>query len=204
VGAAHANEPRRAHRSRVIDLHFVAPGLAVGARFPPEAAPGLAAVHGIARVVDVRQEACDDEALLRGHGIRLLHLPTEDTCAISQERLRAGVAFVSEGLERGEAVLIHCQYGIGRSALLALCVLVARGDAPLRALARAKQARRVVSPSPSQLEALRVFAEELKAERGAPWEVPSFRQLAVVAWRHLFDDGEIDLAEAEASSTRAS
>lgn len=185
------------------DLHFVAPGLAVGSRFPPEAVAWLAAEHGIARVVDVRQEACDDETLLRDHGIRLLHLPTEDTCAISQERLRTGVAFVSEGLDRGEPVLIHCQYGIGRSALLALCVLVARGEAPLRALERAKRARKVVSPSPSQLEALRVFAEEHKAERGAPWDVPSMRQLAAIAWRHLHEDGGIDLARAEASSTRA-
>jgi protein-tyrosine phosphatase len=186
----------------VTDLHFVAPGLAVGARFPPAAAPWLAAVHGISRVVDVRQEACDDEVLLRDHGIRLLHLPTEDTCAISQERLRTGVVFVAEGLDRGEAVLVHCQYGIGRSALLALCVLVSRGEAPLRAIERAKRARRVVSPSPSQLEALRRFAEELKAERGAPWAVPSVPQLGAIAWRHLFDEGDLDLTRAEASSTR--
>ena len=29
------------------------------------------------------------------------------------------------------------------------------------------------------------------------------RQLAAIAWRHLADDGEVNLAEAEASSTRA-
>lgn len=167
-----------------------------------EAAARLAAEHGIARVVDLRVEACDDEAVLRTHGIRLLHLPTEDTCGIAQERIRHGVAFVSEGLERGERVLVHCQYGIGRSALLALCVLVARGDAPLAALQRAKSARRVVSPSPEQLQAFIIFAAELKAERGAGWAVPSLRELGAVAWRHLLgDDGELSLADARASST---
>jgi hypothetical protein len=49
-----------------------------------------------------------------------------------------------------------------------------------------------------------VFAEEHKAERGAPWNVPSMRQLAAIAWRHLLEDGGVDLARAEASSTRAS
>lgn len=137
----------------MLDLHFVTPGLAVGARFPMEAAARLAADHGITRVVDVRVEACDDEEVLRTHGIRLLHLPTEDTCAIAQEPIRRGVAFVCEGLDQGERVLVHCQHGIGRSALLALCVLVARGDAPAAALERAKRARRVVSPSPDQLRA---------------------------------------------------
>src|SRR5512138_57702 len=96
-----------------------------------EAAARLAAEHGISRVVDVWVEACDDEAVLRTHGIRLLHLPTEDTGAIVPERIRQGVAFVNEGLDRGEKVLVHCQHGIGRSALLAVCVLVSRGDPPL-------------------------------------------------------------------------
>ncbi|HET7824544.1 MAG TPA: dual specificity protein phosphatase family protein [Anaeromyxobacter sp.] len=191
--------------SSVVDLHFIAPGLAVGSRFPMEAAARLAAEHGISRVVDVRVEACDDEAVLRTHGIRLLHLPTEDTCAIVQERIRHGVAFVNEGLDRGEKVLVHCQHGIGRSALLAVCVLVSRGDPPLVALERAKRARRVVSPSPEQLRAIASYAAKVRAERRAAWDVPTVKELGVIAWRHLLHEEE-DVSEddARASSTRAS
>lgn len=181
----------------VVDLHFVAPGLAVGARFPAEAAPLLAREHGISRVVDVRVEERDDERVLRTHGIRLLHLPTEDTCAISLEKLRHGVRFVSEGLDAGERVLVHCQYGIGRSALLALCVLVDRGAEPLEAMERAKSARRVVSPSPEQLRAFVAFAAEVKAGRGAAWEVPAVRDVGRIAWRHLLEGDD-----ARAASTR--
>lgn len=184
----------------MIDLHFVAPGLAVGARFPMEAAVRLVREHGISRVVDLRVEACDDEVWLGRQGISLLHLPTEDTCAVAEERIRQGVAFVSEGLDRGEGVLVHCQYGIGRSALLALCVLVARGDAPLEAMRRAKGARRVVSPSPAQLQALVGFCAALKAETGAPWPVPEVRELGEIAWTHLRGGGE---EEARGASTRA-
>jgi predicted protein tyrosine phosphatase len=187
----------------VIDLHFIAPGLAVGGRFSTEAAAALASEHHIARVVDVRVEACDDEAVLRTHGMRLLHLPTEDTRAISQARIRDGVVFVNEGLDRGEGVLVHCQHGVGRSALLALCALVARGEAPLAALERAKRARPVISPSPDQLTAFATFAAQVKAERGAPWAVPTVRELGLIAWRHLFRErGEVSEAAARASSTR--
>ncbi len=165
----------------MVDLHFVAPGLAVGGRFPADAAPLLAREHGISRVVDVRVEERDDEHLLRRHGIELLHLPTEDTRAISLEKIRHGVRFVSAALDRGESVLVHCQYGIGRSALLALCVLVARGEAPLAALERAKRARPVVSPSPEQLEAFRTFSGRIREERGAGWTVPSLADLGEIA-----------------------
>lgn len=187
----------------MIDLHFVTTGLAVGARFPMEAAARLARDHGIARVVDVRVEDCDDERVLERHGIRLLHLPTQDTHAVSQLRLRDGVAFASEGLDLGERVLIHCQYGIGRSALLALCVLVARGDPPLAALERLKAARPVVSPSPAQLEALVAFSTRVRAERAARWPLPTLDQLGAIAWRHLRDDAEApDPEEARRASTR--
>jgi protein-tyrosine phosphatase len=184
----------------VIDLHFVAPGLAVGARFPMNAAARLARDHGITCVVDVRVEACDDAEVLRVHGIELLHLPTHDTRAISQRMIREGVEHVTAALERRERVFIHCQYGIGRSALLALCVLVGRGLEPLEALRRAKDARPVVSPSPEQLEAFLAFAEAVRAERGASFRLPTFDELAAIAYRHLRED--VTLEEARGASTR--
>jgi hypothetical protein len=168
-----------------LDLHFLRPDLAVGAAFASAAAPRLAAELGIARVVDVRGEDRDDEEVLRASGILLLHLPTEDRCAVSQEMLRHGVAFVNDGIDRGERALVHCQYGIGRSALVALCVLVSRGDAPLEALERAKQARPVISPAPEQLEAFATYAAAIRAARGATWEVPGFEAMADIAYRHL-------------------
>jgi protein-tyrosine phosphatase len=186
----------------VIDLHFIAPRLAVGAHFPMEAAARLAREHGISRVVDVRIEACDDEEVLRVHGIQLLHLPTHDTRAVSQDAIAGGVAFASEGLDRGESVLVHCQWGIGRRALLGVAILVARGQPPLDALEQAKRARPIVSPSPEQLEALVEWSRTVKAERGARWRVPTVDELGGIAWRHLRGDAEVDREEARAASTR--
>jgi len=163
----------------MIDLSWITGELAIGGCFASEHTSLLAREHRIAAVVDVRAEDCDDERVLRDHGLALLHLPTDDHCAIAPQQLRDGVAFAVRHLETGGRVLIHCQHGIGRSGLLGLCVLVARGHAPLAALELAKTRRPRLSPSPAQYEA---WARWL-AERGAA--VPSFNAFAAIAYRHL-------------------
>ncbi|WP_224240058.1 protein-tyrosine phosphatase family protein [Hyalangium gracile] len=168
-----------------LNLDWVTPQVAVGGRFPIEAAEHLALRLGIRHVVDVRVEACDDEHVLREHGITLLHLPTLDLRAISLPMLRDGVRWVTQHLERGHKVYIHCEHGVGRSAMLALCVLVAQGDSPLEALRRAKRARRQVSPSPEQLEVFLFWAEDWRAQHRLSWELPTFDALADIAYSHL-------------------
>ena len=88
---------------------------------------------------------------------------------------------MSDAVRRGECVLVHCQEGVGRSALLALCVLVDQGLAPLDALRTAKDARWQVSPNQEQYEA---WAEWL-ARRGQA--APDFDAFAAIAYRHLPD-----------------
>jgi predicted protein tyrosine phosphatase len=185
-----------------LNLDWVTPALAVGGRLPVGTATHLARALGVRAVVDVRVEECDDEHAYRAHGIEFLHLPTVDCCAVSQPMLDHGVAWVSARLARDQRVLVHCEHGVGRSALVALCVLVERGAAPLEALERVKRARPVISPSPAQLLALVAFAAAHRAERGAPWEVPELRELGEIAWRHLREGGGASAADARASSTR--
>jgi protein-tyrosine phosphatase len=139
----------------------------------------LAGELEIGAVVDLRYEACDDAAVLREHGVVFLHLPTLDHHAVSQAMLDEGVAFAAEQFETGRRLLIHCEHGIGRSALLALCVLADRGMEPLEALKLAKSRRERVSPSPAQYEAWRAWLER----RGL--EAPTFEAFAEIAYRHL-------------------
>lgn len=163
----------------MIDLSWLTPDLAVGGCFSCDAVESLAREHGIRAVIDLRAEACDDAEVLARHGVTLLHLPTEDHCAITSEMLGQGVAFAMRHLDARERVLVHCQHGIGRSALLALCVLVARGQPPLAALVLAKSRRELVSPSPAQYEA---WARWLRARALEP---PRFDEFAAIAYRHL-------------------
>jgi Dual specificity phosphatase, catalytic domain len=160
-----------------MDLSWVTPQIAVGARFDIQEAAALLE-RGIARVVDVRSECCDDEEVLRTHGVLLLSLPTEDRCAVSQEMLDDGVAWVRAQLAGGHRVYIHCEHGIGRSVLLTLCVLVDLGFEPLEALVHVKRSRQKASPSPEQLEAFRTWV----SRRGDRFAVPALDALCRIAW----------------------
>ncbi|HWO26666.1 MAG TPA: dual specificity protein phosphatase family protein [Kofleriaceae bacterium] len=161
------------------NLSWITEELAIGGCFDCERARELVRDHRVGAIIDLRSEACDDEALLHRHGVHFLHLPTPDTHGSSREMLDEGVAFAEAHIAAGRRVLVHCHFGIGRSATLVLCVLVARGMGPLEALALAKTRRGLVSPSPSQYEA---WAGWLAAKQR---EAPTFEAFAEVAYRHL-------------------
>jgi len=167
------------------NFSWITQQLAVGGSFPSERAQELASSHGIRAVVDLREEARDDEALLQRHGITLLHLPTEDMCGVDAAQLDHGVAFADAALERGERVLIHCEHGIGRSATLALCVMVWRGEAPLDALERMKSRRALVSPSPAQFACWSEWLRRHRELQRKAWDVPDFDAFQAIAYRHL-------------------
>jgi protein-tyrosine phosphatase len=169
----------------MLDLSWITDTLAIGGSFPASEISRLIADHRIAAVVDLRSEACDDQALLAHHGIAFLHVPTIDFAPISADGLARGLAFVAEHLAAERRVLVHCACGIGRSALLALCVLVELGHAPLDALELAKRRRACLSPSPQQYEAWASWLAERRSAHGAVWSVPSFDEFKAIAYRHL-------------------
>lgn len=161
------------------DLHWMTVYLAVGGCFPSDRAESLARDHEIGAVIDLRAEGCDDEERLRAAGIAFLHLPTPDFQPASVAALDRGVAFGREHIAAGRKVLIHCQHGIGRSALLALCMMVDQGFEPLDALSRAKDRREAVSPSRAQYEGWAAWL----ATRGKA--APDYHTFGCIAYRHL-------------------
>lgn len=173
-----------------LDLSWFLPDLAVSGRVRAEVADLLVRRHRIRRVVDLRAEAKDDAAWLLRHELDWLHLPTPDMQPVSQEMLWRGVRWVREGLAAGERVLVHCEYGIARSVLLACCVLVSHGHAPEAAMELAKRARWQASPSPTQLHAFIEWSADW--HRACQSECPpvTWEALAAVAYRHLAGDSE--------------
>ncbi len=169
-----------------LNLNWLTPELAVGGRFPIEAAEFLAGELGVRHVVDLRLEDRDEERALKKHGVELLHLPTPDMTAPTKEMLWQGVEWVTPLLEQKKKVYVHCEYGIGRSALLSLCILVNRGMDPTEALKLAKAKRQIVSPSPGQLAAYLTFLEAWRERRGgAAWVMPTQERLQEIAYRNL-------------------
>ncbi|WP_374471849.1 dual specificity protein phosphatase family protein [Phenylobacterium sp.] len=163
------------------NLSWVTADLAVGGAFPPGRAAELAGAHGVGAVIDVRAETCDDAVELEACGLDFLHLPTLDHHAVAQPMLDAGVTFAAHARARRRRLLVHCEHGIGRSALVALCIMVDRGFGPLEALARSKDARALVSPSPAQYEA---WVDWL-GRRAPEARPPTFDAFKAIAYRHL-------------------
>ena len=163
------------------NLSWVLPDLAVGGAFPPGMARRLAEAHGVAAVIDVRVEARDDPEELAACGVEFLHLPTEDLCGVSQPMLDEGVAFARRMAAEARRLLVHCQHGIGRSATVALCIMVDRGLPPLEALRVAKDARALVSPSQAQFEAWTGWMARRRPQVAAP----SYHEFGCIAYRHL-------------------
>jgi hypothetical protein len=161
------------------NFDWITPTLAVGGAFPCERTAEFVRDHGFSALVDLRLEACDDEAALAGCGVAFLHLPTEDLHPPTLESLERGVIFAEHHLARGSRVLIHCEHGIGRSAVLALCVLSRHGFDPLAALQLAKDRRWRVSPSPTQYEG---WTRWLRHEGHEPLDFDTFQR---IAYRHL-------------------
>jgi protein-tyrosine phosphatase len=84
-------------------------------------------------------------------GLRLLRFPIPDrdvpTSALAVNQL---VSTLIEELQRGQGVGIHCRIGVGRSAVLAVCVLAALGLAVESAWAAVAKARGLSVPDTSE------------------------------------------------------
>jgi protein tyrosine phosphatase (PTP) superfamily phosphohydrolase (DUF442 family) len=139
-----------------LNMSWITPTLAVGGRIRPEDIPAVARA-GITHVVDTRAEHHDDPQAMAKEHIELLYLPTRDTKPLTIEQMKEGSRWVSDRMKQGGRVLIHCEHGVGRSALLATAVLVYDGMHASDALHLLQHRRWQAAPNHSQVERLRQF-----------------------------------------------
>lgn len=143
-----------------LDVSWIGQDLAIGGRVDPLNVPRLATL-GLGSVVDLRAEESDDPTLLARHGIRFLHLPMPDCYPLTQQQMRDGGRWVAEERAADRKVLIHCQHGVGRSAMLAAAVLMGAGLPVAEALAQIKSRRPRMALNEEQLAAVYQFSDEL-------------------------------------------
>jgi len=105
-------------------------------------------------------ELAEEQSLCREAKIEFLSLPIADRgVPASVEAATEVVRIAYEQVLKGRAVVIHCRAGIGRSSLIAGCVLVLAGDTADRAIERIGDARGLRVPdTDAQLDWLRQFA----------------------------------------------
>jgi protein-tyrosine phosphatase len=102
----------------------------------------------------------DEAREARAHGLQFLSLPVQDRGVPERESdARATVERVNSLLSQGENVVVHCRQGVGRTGLLAACLLVSRGIPPDAAVDTLSSARGVPVPeTPEQRRWINEFA----------------------------------------------
>jgi predicted protein tyrosine phosphatase len=93
----------------------------------------------------------DEGPLCRAHGIRFFSFPIIDRgVPSSQEAFAQLVRKLAEQLAEGKNLAVHCRQGIGRAALVAICLLVSSGLDAEAAIQRISAARGCSVPETSE------------------------------------------------------
>ena len=102
----------------------------------------------------------EEETIVKQNGLKFISFPITDyNVPSSKLQTRKLVHELNEQLNRGQAVGIHCRQGIGRSSLVAACLLTSSGESPEIAFQHIENARgRTVPDTPEQKEWVASFA----------------------------------------------
>ena len=104
-----------------------------------------------------------EEELSRAQDIEFISFPIPDREVPTSREASIALAHKLEAaLASGKGVGLHCRQGIGRSSVLAACVLIASGENPAEAFERIGKARgRPVPDTVEQKEWVKTLAPEL-------------------------------------------
>jgi protein-tyrosine phosphatase len=105
----------------------------------------------------------DEESLCRANSIEFVSFPIVDrSVPSSAEAFSEQVIKLAEQLANGQNIAVHCRQGIGRAALVAICLLIFSGMEPGSAIERVSGARGCAVPeTPEQRRWIADFAKTL-------------------------------------------
>ena len=93
--------------------------------------------------LDLRDESRESNA----QGLDFISFPIPDRqVPTSEAKLAAALEKISDALSAGKNVVVHCRQGVGRSGLVAACLLVKSGMSPGAAVEKISAARGVAIP----------------------------------------------------------
>ena len=103
-----------------------------------------------------------EDEIVKRNGLTFVSFPIADySVPTSLKVTRQLVSKLDDWLGRGNKVGIHCRQGIGRSSLVAACILVTSGESASRAFQQIETVRGLSVPdTPEQKEWVASFARE--------------------------------------------
>ena len=104
-------------------------------------------------------------AAARAQGLKFLSLPVRDRqVPESEAEVESAIQKLDATLDSGKNVLVHCRQGVGRSGLLAACLLVNRGVAAQAAVDELSAVRGTLVPeTPEQRRWIERYAARVEA-----------------------------------------
>lgn len=108
-----------------------------------------------------------EAAAVKAHGLKFMSYPIPDRqVPDSESDLAAAIQVFEDELASGSNVVLHCRQGIGRTGLVAACLLIAKGMDPETAVARLSAARGLEVPeTPEQRLWIDRYADTLATIR---------------------------------------
>lgn len=146
------------------DLHEVVPCLFIGSQGAAHNRGGIDEC-GVTHIINCAtgiHNAFEDE--LEYLSLGLYDVPEQDV----REVVRSSAKWIGEVIDAGGKVLVHCNAGVSRSAVIVIAYLMIKQGMSLEdALAKAKAARKQVRPNEGFMEQLQELQAALLEERGS-------------------------------------
>ena len=105
----------------------------------------------------------NEAEIVKRNGLTYINFPIADySVPASKISMQQLAAELNDQLSRGACIGVHCRQGIGRSSLVAACVLVTSGESPESAFQHIERARGRSVPDTAEQQAwVALFARDL-------------------------------------------
>jgi atypical dual specificity phosphatase len=113
--------------------------------------------QGIGAVLSLTETPLPAEVVAR-QGLTWLHLPVPDLQAPTRDQFLRALAFIDHQRARGQAVVVHCLVGQGRTGTVLAAYRIRGGATPQEALRTIRALCPGAVGSPAQEQALHAFA----------------------------------------------
>ena len=151
-------------------VRWITTELAVG--YAPRSHDDLATIRqqGIGAIVNLCAECYDLYDIEKNAGFDVYHVPLPDEEAPTLEDLQMVLAWVTDTINAGKKILVHCRFGIGRTGTFVAAYLMSKGHS-LRAAIRKMKHTPALPMARKQWDLLERYSEKLGVSRAGVSEL---------------------------------